>query len=239
MNNESVFSEIYQNRRWGKNVPLSGEGSSPEAVNPYLELLRSFLDQHNDIRTILDVGHGDWEMWPAGFFQQYQYFGVDVVSTLSIEMSLIHGNSKTAFISGDFLEMDLPSSDVLLIKDVLIHLSNADIAKALQIFSAYRYVIITTDIHSSGIRVFLACLTRLLSRQDWRALLRAGFRPRKIIEHELDSDIETGGYHWVNMSSALWNSKLPNHRIIELSNYEVSGITLGRKVTKQIAILGL
>lgn len=239
MSSESIFSEIYLKRRWGKNVPLSGEGSSPSAVDPYLEFLLDFLDQHKEIQVILDIGHGDWEMWPEGFFKDYQYFGVDVVSHLSNEMNLVHGNEKTQFLSGDFLEIELPNSDVLLIKDVLIHLSNSDISRAIRVFSKYRYVIVTTDILSSGIRVFLACLIRLVSKAKWKKIIQSKGRPEKIIEFALESDIQTGSYHWVKLNDTFLRNENTNLQIKSVHNYEVSGITLGRKVIKQIVILGI
>ena len=233
-----MFSEIYKNRKWGKNVPLSGEGSSPAAVDPYLKFLHIFLAKHKEVKTILDIGHGDWEMWPEGFFEKYRYFGVDVVSSLSNEMNITHGNEMTTFIAGDFLEMALPSSDILLIKDVLIHLSNVDITRALEIFSKYRFVIVTTDVQSSGFRVYLACLIKLMRKRELKTLFNYGFRAKKSVKHELGSDIKTGGYHWVDLNSAFWQNKHHNFHFIEMYNYEVSGITLGRKVTKQIVIFG-
>jgi hypothetical protein len=237
MSSEHIFSEIYRRRRWGKNVPASGEGTSPLAVRPYLEFLDTFLCSNPKIDSILDIGHGDWEMWPNGFFDNHRYFGIDVVSELSKELNLIHGNETTNFNSGDFLKMPLPSCDILLIKDVLIHLSDLDILKALKIFANFNIIVATNDISSSGFRVYFSCLVRTLKKRKWRNLLQTHFMPRSLIKKELESDITTGDYHWVNLRDPKWNIEKFGLKIIQHHRYEVSQITLGRSVIKEILVL--
>lgn len=236
MSTEHVFSEIYRNRKWGKNVPSSGEGTSPSAVGPYLGFLKDFLNLNPKINSILDIGHGDWEMWPDGFFDKYKYFGVDVVSELSERLNLIHGSDNTKFLSGDFLKIPLPSCDVLLIKDVLIHLSNLDISKALEIFVNFKIVVTTNDISSSGFRVYISCLLRTFQKRKWRNLLKTLFRPEGLIKIELGSDINTGDYHWVNLKDPKWSMEKYGFKVIQHHRYEVSKITLGRNVIKEILV---
>jgi len=236
MSIEHVFSEIYRSKKWGKNVPSSGEGTSPSAVGPYLRFLNDFLNQNPKINSILDIGHGDWEMWPDGFFAKYKYYGVDVVSKLSERLSLMHGNDSVKFLSGDFLKIPLPSCDVLLIKDVLIHLSNLDISKALEIFANFKIVITTNDISSSGFRVYISCLLRTFQKRKWKNLIKSRFRPQELIKIELGSDISTGDYHWVDLKDPKWNTAEYGFNITQYHSYEVSKITLGRSVIKEILV---
>ncbi len=237
MTREKVFSDIYKNKKWGRIGPSSGEGTRPSAVGPYLAFLIEFLQSHRNIKSILDVGHGDWKMWPENFFENYEYIGIDIVNSLSREMTLEHGSSSSTFIGGDYLEMQLPDADLLLIKDVLIHLSNAEIIESFSIFSKYKYILVTTDISSSGARVYLGCLKRMISSKKWNYLGKFGFNFVRVIRSELNSDIQTGSYHWVNLNEPTWNLNDFGLRILGETTYKVAGITFGRKVTKSIVLL--
>lgn len=234
MSSKEIFTKIYSRRKWGKNVPSSGEGTSERAVGQYLEFLKHVLSQHQEIRTILDIGHGDWEMWPEGFFQSYQYCGIDVVSELSNHLNLVHGNETTKFIGADFLETELPESDLLLIKDVLIHLSNRDIQRAIEIFPKYSYIVTVTDIQSSGYRVFFGCLYKSLKKFKGGAFIQLIKAPIDFINSILDSDISTGDYHWVRLHDSKWRLFTKDLEIAAIKTFEISGITRGRKVTKEI-----
>lgn len=61
-----------------------------------------------------------------------------------------YGNRHIKFIEADYLEIELPQTDLLLIKDLLIHLSNEDIKKSLGNLGEFKYSIAFTDIESKG-----------------------------------------------------------------------------------------
>jgi hypothetical protein len=58
---QTPFSSIYTNKIWNKNGPLSGPGSDPCMGLKYLLYLQHLIDRP-EIRRIVEIGFGDWEM---------------------------------------------------------------------------------------------------------------------------------------------------------------------------------
>jgi hypothetical protein len=136
------FGYIYDNNVWG-----NGSGnSSPDETRPYMQLLTEFI-RDKGIRTVVDVGCGDWQHSRAIDWSGVRYFGFDVVESV-IETN--RRNFGAANIQFDVLRrtlVELPSADLVLCKDVLQHLPTADVNEYLDWFQAhYKYAIVTNDI---------------------------------------------------------------------------------------------
>jgi O-methyltransferase domain len=75
------------------------------------------------------------------------YRGLDIVPAVIEENRRRFGNSVIQFECGDFLTCETPAGDVLLVKDVLQHLSNKSVSHFLKnILTQYRYALITNDL---------------------------------------------------------------------------------------------
>ena len=126
------FSRIYAREEWDGQA-LSGLGSREETTREFRRFMEDFL-QERGISSVVDAGCGHW---PSGYqrFMQWHgvgYTGVDVVpyvveenaryfqDTATLES---HCLSSARFMCGDVSE-SLPSADLLLVKDVLMHLPN-------------------------------------------------------------------------------------------------------------------
>ncbi len=144
---QSVFSHVYEQRLWGVNedhTPSSGWGSLPQFVIPYKQFLVDFM-RENQIHSIVDVGCGDWIFSRQIDWSSIQYTGVDVVADV-IERNLFQFSAPNiTFLHGDLLHMDLPEADLLVCKDVLQHLTNADIHLFLTKLKKFKYCLITND----------------------------------------------------------------------------------------------
>ena len=237
MDRKQVFEKIYEKKKWGSNGTLSGEGTRPEAAAEYVLYLSNFLLAHPEINSILDIGHGDWKMWPDKYFSKFEYTGIDITSSVVDNCNRQFGNDHQRFIEADFLESELPQADLLLIKDVLIHLSNVDIKKTLGKLSKFKYSIVVTDIESKGWRVFAGNLKREFDKSpNIVNLISSPFRA--INKHYLSNDIQTGSYHWVDLLDPEWALQTYDLSIIEHIEFSNQGMTPGRSTIKRIYILG-
>lgn len=163
----SVFSHIYSNNVWGDGSilkPLSGPGSLPDNAKPYVDFIADAINRFS-LATVLDVGHGDWNMWRDYRFENINYLGVDVADRVSINNMEKFGSKNIKFRQVDKFD-PLPSADLLLCKDVLQHLSYEDIHIILSQISKFKFLGICNDIHLyvpllRNIRVSVQLRTRL------------------------------------------------------------------------------
>ena len=126
------FSRIYAREEWDGEA-LSGLGSREETTREFRRFLEDFL-QERGISSVVDAGCGHWPSGYQRFMEWHQvvYTGVDVVPYVVEENARYfqnpatlesHGLSSAQFMCGDVSE-SLPSADLLLVKDVLMHLPN-------------------------------------------------------------------------------------------------------------------
>ena len=123
------------------NVAISGRGSEPALVGPFMTFLRSWLEARG-VRSIVEASAGHWptgwqrEMaWPA-----LSYRGLDLLPMMVEDNQELLKNSSdryglrdARFEIFDMLQRPLDPADVLLTKDTLIHFSNRDILKFLHL----------------------------------------------------------------------------------------------------------
>lgn len=145
MTHTQVFTDIYKREYWGSNShPLyrgsSGSGSSIDYNGPYISWLRDFLIT-NQIRSVVDVGCGDFRCGPAIYDGlDINYVGYDVYA------DLITANQREfdyRFEQRDcFVDREL-SGDLCILKDVLQHWSTDEIYDFLDsIVGRFRYILI-------------------------------------------------------------------------------------------------
>ncbi len=125
----AVFSKIYQTERWGKRLG-SGSGSLPENTQPYRTFLEGFLKE-SGVRNVVDLGCGDWQSSRLVDWGSVNYHGIDVVESIVARNSHLYG-SRTVRFSVRPLDHPLPPADLVIIKDVFIHLPNERISEILQ-----------------------------------------------------------------------------------------------------------
>lgn len=176
---ESEFSKIYHNHSWGGGS-LSGPGSDLRLVRPYLGVLRRFLaDPKLDIKTIVDIGCGDWAFSRTIDWGDRHYTGIDIVPGVVENLQKTYGSSNRVFVRMNFLEMDPPPADLVIIKDVLQHLSNESILHFLsRTLGRYRYALVTNDYR----RYILSFGGRLIPKIEIRSarnvdVADSGYRP--------------------------------------------------------------
>ena len=143
---QKIFSEIYANGTWGKNEGLkfySGTGSDEKFAVPYADTIGKFIKENN-IQSVVDLGCGDFRIGKKiTDLNDVTYTGIDVVADLISFNSKEFGNERIKFRRLNIVKDKLPESELCLIRQVLQHLSNADIEKVLKKCRQFKYVIIT------------------------------------------------------------------------------------------------
>ena len=164
LTNKAIFSNIYAKKLWGGGTEkfYSGGGSHNEKiVKPYINTLIPLI-VNNNIRTITDIGCGDfWIMRQVlGFLGEnnYNFFynGIDVVEDLinHNRNTFRHPNIRFHCMDAAQDNVELPFGELLIIRQVLQHLSNADIKKILNKARNFKFLLVTEHIYDGADAVF-------------------------------------------------------------------------------------
>ena len=143
---KDAMEQVYNMKLWGdNNTPFySGTGShNPEIVEPYIEVLRTFLKSFKSPLTVCDLGCGDFNIGKSLVKYAKKYIAVDVVEDLIAYNKQQFNADNLEFRCLDLATDALPSGDCVLLRQVLQHLSNAEVQSILNKLKAFKYVIIT------------------------------------------------------------------------------------------------
>lgn len=149
--NKEIFTKIYKEKTWGENGDFfSGFGSLEQGVvNPYCLWVRDFLQSLPESqRVVVDLGCGDFRIGRSFVDLTTQYIGVDVVDVLVKRNLEKYGSPRINFVALDITREALPSGRIVLVRQVLQHLTNAEVAVVLDKIKAYDWAIITEHVPS-------------------------------------------------------------------------------------------
>ena len=144
---ENVFSAMYE-----RQLKQPAEGTLLENARPYIDFLETFIKENN-VRSVVEVGSGDWRISRYVPWNDIRYHGFDFVKQAVEENKKKFGRSNIQFTHADALEIDLPQADLLLCKDFLQHLSNEEIIHFLTQTNRFKHCLITNDISSADKKV--------------------------------------------------------------------------------------
>ena len=147
------FARMYETNLWDGAESRSGDGSSLAATAGMRAGLPALL-RKLDVRRLVDVPCGDFhwmahvDLAAAGVIG---YVGGDVVEAIVAANRARYATAGRAFVQVDLTTGPLPvvsgaPADAVLCRDCLVHLSFANIARALDVVrsSGVRYLITTT-----------------------------------------------------------------------------------------------
>ncbi len=144
-----AMEQVYERNLWGGNQSdfYSGEGSHhPEIVNPYLAAVISFLTSFESPLTVCDLGCGDFNIGKELVKHTQKYVAVDIVPSLITRNKEKFKADNLEFQCLDISVANLPSADCAILRQVLQHLSNAEIQSIVNKLAAFNYVILTEHI---------------------------------------------------------------------------------------------
>ena len=166
--NEVIFSTIYETGGWDTEDGVkgtSGSGSSPKNAKIYIEFLKDFLTS-KQIKSVVDLGCGDWQISQLIDWKGIQYKGVDVASNVIERNKMLYASENISFVRADGIDNVLPKADLLICKDVLQHLPFSDILSVITQLSKFKYCIIVNDVDP----VTLTCENKDIPRGHYRLL---------------------------------------------------------------------
>jgi SAM-dependent methyltransferase len=103
--------------------------------------------RENGIRSVVDLGCGDFAVGRRIVdATEAQYIGVDVVPELIEHHRHKFQGPRVSFVCANILTDELPAADLCLVRQVLQHLTNKEIATALGRLSCFPKVLITEDL---------------------------------------------------------------------------------------------
>lgn len=142
---QDTFSDIYARDEWNGG---SGEGSLAEHNRGYIAFIEKYLRDHR-IRTVVDLGCGDWQTSRHIDWGRVRYTGLDLVPSVIAANRERFGSRRIAF---DVLddETAVPDADLLILKDVVQHWSDARVTAFRPVVDRFRHAIITNCIGVPG-----------------------------------------------------------------------------------------
>lgn len=138
---KQAFANVYGDKRWGKG---SGSGSLPSNNREYMNFVSSFIER-NAIRSVVDLGCGDWQFSRFIDWSHVRYTGFDVVEDVVAANQRGYGSENVEFRLMTGVE-GIPAADLLLCKDVFQHLPLETVANLLtELRRRFKFLLITND----------------------------------------------------------------------------------------------
>ena len=137
---KKIFTSIYKSNHWVQNseglpekfISVSGHGSNINTAQ-YKNLNFNFnnmLEKYN-INSIIDMPCGDF-LWINNTIlgKKIRYLGIDIVDELISKNNKTYKNNHIEFLAKDIVEFKTEEKyDLVLIRDLFIHIKNSDIKK--------------------------------------------------------------------------------------------------------------
>ncbi|HEY5624555.1 MAG TPA: class I SAM-dependent methyltransferase [Gammaproteobacteria bacterium] len=145
---EQIFTHYYEVNQWKNPESVSGIGSTLANTHNIRRELPALMERFG-FETLLDAPCGDFNWFRAiprsgGF----SYIGGDIVQPLVASNAAAYGDDRTRFIALDIVNDPLPSADLWMCRDCLIHLSYDDICSAIERFLESDIEYLLTTVHT-------------------------------------------------------------------------------------------
>jgi len=150
---QGVFTTVYKNQEWGGGSEdyYSGSGSIEPIARHYADAVLRFVREH-DIRSIIDLGCGDFRVGSQLCTDDARYMGIDVVPNLIARNQARYQRNNVSFACLDIVADELPPAELCLLRQVFQHLSNRQILAVIRKLYQYRFVLVTEHYPAPGIR---------------------------------------------------------------------------------------
>lgn len=200
------FERIHDTNMWGADTSVSGLGSEDAATATLRGQLPKLMRKLS-VSVLLDAPCGDASWIARADLGGIRYIGVDIVPAL-IEQLRASRTGAGEYALADITSDPLPRADAILCRDCLVHLSFANIRRAVANFhlSGASWLITTTfpDWQEN----------RDCEDGDWRALNLErppfGWDPPQIV---LTEECQEAGGGWADKSLGVWRiADLPQMR---------------------------
>ena len=141
---KDVFERIYAQNGWGDGESRSGFGSDEKQTEAIRAVLPGLFSELG-VKSVLDVPCGDFN-WMRLLGLEIDYLGADIVRAVIERNRRLYEKPGRRFQLLDVTRDTIPKVDIILCRDLLVHLSFRDIRAALSNISrsGVRYLLTTT-----------------------------------------------------------------------------------------------
>ncbi len=146
---KKAMEQVYDMSLWGSNNSkyYSGTGShQPELVNPYIVAVTSFLNSFKNPLVVCDLGCGDFNIGKHLVKHTKKYVALDIVTDLIDHHKTNFKEEQLEFHCLDIAVDKLPPGDCAILRQVLQHLSNAEVMQIVNKLTDFKYVILTEHV---------------------------------------------------------------------------------------------
>ena len=143
---KAAMEQVYELKLWGGNNSnfYSGSGSHEiEIVKPYITAVTSFLRSFKTSISVCDLGCGDFNVGKELVVYTKKYVAIDIVAPLIAFNKEKFKEPNLEFYCLDIAVADFPSGDCAIIRQVLQHLSNAEVQAIVNKLANFKYLILT------------------------------------------------------------------------------------------------
>jgi len=218
---EEIFSSTYVENLWGDSESRSGSGSRHSATSGWSSALQELLHDY-EIKSVVDLACGDFNWMSRVNLHGIRYTGVDIVDEMIRVNIEKHGSDSISFRQGNLLVDKVDRCDLVILRDVLVHLTLEDTFHAfLNILNSGSRYLLTTSFTNDRNNIDLQ-----YSGEHWRplSLHQAPFffgTPLRVI----NEDCQEGGGNFNDKSLVLYEVK---SLLSALREFEVSPLWYSR-----------
>ena len=148
---EAVFKRIFDRNYWGNSESVSGLGSTMNETEEIRKLIPGLIIKYN-IQSLLDAPCGDFNWMKEVNLDGINYTGIDIVGDLIRKNQKQYSSKNIQFKKLDLVTDKIPKADLILNRDCLVHMSFADIKKALSNMkqSGCKYLLTTSFVNKAS-----------------------------------------------------------------------------------------
>jgi hypothetical protein len=145
MSYKEIFTNIYDNNGFGSLESKSGPGSTLDETRILREKIVSLIKEKN-IKSVVDIPCGDFNWMKTIVYYFDSYIGGDIVKECVDVNNSKYANSLVKFVEFDLLKDEIPSGDLLIVRDVIGHFPLEDGKKIIEniLKSNCKYLLSTT-----------------------------------------------------------------------------------------------
>jgi SAM-dependent methyltransferase len=143
---KAVMEQVYELKLWGgeKIEFYSGSGSHQlNIVKPYITAVTSFLRSFKIPISVCDLGCGDFNVGKELVKYTKKYVAIDIAAPLIAFNKEKFKEPNLEFHCLDIAVADFPIRDCAIIRQVLQHLSNAEVQAIVNKLVNFKYLILT------------------------------------------------------------------------------------------------
>ena len=193
-----TFAEIFRRTHWQGATSVSGEGAGLEQTARIRAALPGLLEAYG-VQVFLDLPCGDFNWMRMVELPVRRYIGGDIVPELVAANRERYGREDRDFRVLDLIDGPLPSADLILCRDALVHFSFDDVWRSTRTMRAagIAYLLTTTFPETE--------LNEDITTGDWRPinLERAPFHFPPPLYLLNEGCTESGG-RFADKSLGLW-----------------------------------